>query len=251
MAGWLTLFLIALVPVALQAAPKRDFYQLKIYHLASSEQKQRLETYLQQAYLPALHRAGIATVGVFTPDVDSLLYVLIPFKSADQMLGLDSRLMDDKQYTTAAAGYINADFDKPYYKRFESILMDAFAGMPRLVLPTALQGPKAERVYELRSYEAATERLHENKLRQFNNGELDIFKRLGFNTIFCGQVKAGGKMPNMYYMTSFENKAARDAHWKAFGADPAWKSLNALPEYAHNFMRADIYFLHPTAYSEI
>ena len=117
--------------------------------------------------------------------------------------------------------------------------------------PPKLNAGAAERVYELRRYEAATEKLHEAKISQFNNGELDIFKRLGFNTVFCGQVKAGGKLPSLMYMTSFENKTERDAHWKAFSADPGWKELNAKPEYAHNYLRADIYLLHPTAYSEI
>jgi hypothetical protein len=233
-------------------ASKREFYQLKIYHLKDDSQRGRLETYLQQAYLPALHRAGIAKVGVFKTDApaDSLVYVLIPFKSVEQFMDLPNRLAKDNQYATSGQDYVNAEFNKPVYKGFESILMEAFAGMPNLIAPK-LKAGVTERVYELRRYEAATEKLHENKITQFNNGELDIFKRLGFNTVFCGQVKAGGKLPSLMYMTSFENKTERDAHWKAFSADPGWKELNAKPEYAHNYLRADIYLLHPTVYSEI
>lgn len=232
-------------------APKREFYQIKVYHLKDDSQKTRLETYLKQAYLPALHRAGIGKVGVFSPaENDSLLYVLIPFKSADQFLTLSETLTKDKTYATAGQDYLNATFDNPMYKNFESIFMESFTGMPALVAPK-LKSEASEKIYELRRYEAATEKLHENKISQFNNGELDIFSRLGFNTVFCGQIKAGAKLPSMMYMTSFENKAERDARWKAFSADPAWKTLNALPEYAHNFLRADIYLLHPTTYSEI
>jgi hypothetical protein len=243
-------FLITNLAVGL--APKREYYQLKVYHLADDSQKQRLETYLKQAYLPALHRAGIEKVGVFKPGAgaDSLVYVLIPFKSVDQFTDLPDKLAKDKAYATAGQDYMNAEFNKPVFKKFESVLMEAFAGMPKLMQPK-LTGAVAERIYELRLYEAATEKLHENKISQFNNGELDIFSRLGFNTVFCGQVKAGAKLPSMMYMTSFENKTERDAHWKAFSADPAWKTLNALPEYAHNFLRADIYLLHPTDYSDI
>lgn len=233
-------------------APKREFYQIKVYHLKDRSQKDRLETYLKQAYLPAMHRAGIKKIGVFTPaaDVDSLMYVLIPFKSVEQFMGISETLAKDKQYASAGQDYLNAEYNNPVYTGFESILMESFAGMPALVVPTLKTEP-SERIYELRRYEAATEKLHENKISQFNNGELDIFSRLGFNTVFCGQVKAGGKLPSMMYMTSFDNKAERDAHWKAFSADPAWKTLNALPDYAHNFLRADIYLLHPTTYSEI
>jgi hypothetical protein len=53
------------------------------------------------------------------------------------------------------------------------------------------------------------------------------------------------------YMTSFDNKASRDEHWKTFSADPEWKRLSALPEYQHTVSKADILFLHPAAYSEL
>ncbi|WP_026632436.1 NIPSNAP family protein [Dyadobacter alkalitolerans] len=233
-------------------ARKRELYQLKIYHLKDSNQRDRLEAYLKQAYLPALHRAGIGKVGVFTPasDADSLIYVLIPFKSADQFLTLSDKMADDKRYLAAGEDYLNTSFDNPVFKNIESIFMEAIAGMPVLQVP-ALKSDASERIYELRRYEAASEKLHDNKISQFNNGELAIFKRLGFNTVFCGKVKAGSKVPSLVYMTSFESKAERDAHWKAFTADSDWVKLNALPEYAHNFLRADIYLLHPVAYSEI
>lgn len=233
------------------AAPKREYYQLKVYHLKDNSQRDRLDTYLKDAYLPALHRAGVGKIGVFKlAEADSTVYLFIPFKSVDQFAGLNETLAKDKQYATAGAEYINAAFDKPYYKGIESVLMESFAGMPNMVTPK-LGGTPADRIYELRLYEAATEKLHEAKVAQFNNGELDIFSRLGFNVVFCGQVKAGAKLPSLMYMTSFASKADRDAHWKSFSADPAWKSLNALPEYAHNYLRADIYLLHPMPYSDI
>ncbi|TLU90621.1 NIPSNAP family protein [Dyadobacter sediminis] len=233
-------------------APKREFYQIKIYHFKEDSQRQRLETYLKDAYLPALHRAGIKKVGVFEPadEKDSLLYVLIPFKSAEQFLSLPQTISKDKQYVTAGRDYIETEYNNPVHAGFESVFMEAFAGMPAFKAPALQSGP-SERIYELRRYEAASEKLHENKISQFNNGELAIFSRLGFNVVFCGQVKAGGKMPSLMYMSSFENKAERDAHWKAFGSDPAWTKLNAQPEYAHNFLRADIYLLHPMAFSDI
>src|SRR3569833_4540937 len=41
------------------------YYQLKVYHFKSDAQLSRTEAYLQKAYLPALHRAGVKSVGVF------------------------------------------------------------------------------------------------------------------------------------------------------------------------------------------
>ena len=80
-------------------------------------------------------------------------------------------------------------------------------------------------------------------------GEIKLFARLGFNGIFYGAVATGSKMPNLMYLTAFENQAAREAHWKTFGSDPEWKTLSARPEYQHNVSHIDIVFLRPTAYS--
>ena len=256
----LTLSFFCTLPQIVTAQEGQEFYQLKVYHLKDSDQKKRLEHYLEHAYLPALHRAGINMVGVFYPSSsgeetengnnDSLLYVLIPFSSLNQFVAIDDLILKDSEYKETAKNYLEAAFDKPPYARYESILMEAFSGMPTLQAPN-LMGEKSGRIYELRSYEAATEMLHLNKVKMFNDGEIEIFKRLGFNAIFYARVLAGSKLPNLMYMTSFENMDSREAHWKAFGEDPGWVNLSADPQYENNFLKADIYLLHSTTYSDI
>ena len=121
---------------------------------------------------------------------------------------------------------------------------------PFLILPK-LTGPKSERVYELRSYESPTEKIFINKVHMFNEGgEIALFKQLNFNAIFYSSVIAGSRMPNLMYMTSFENMADRDAHWKSFSAAPEWKKLSSMPEYQNNVSKNTIVFLRPTAYSD-
>jgi hypothetical protein len=49
----------------------------------------------------------------------------------------------------------------------------------------------------------------------FNLGdEIRLFKKLGFNAVFYGEVLSGAQMPNLMFMTSFNNMAAHDQHWK-------------------------------------
>lgn len=123
--------------------------------------------------------------------------------------------------------------------------------MPKIE-KSGLTGSKGNRVYELRSYESATEKIFKNKVRMFNQGgEIALFQRLGFNAIFYGEVIFGSKMPNLMYMTSFENKAARDEHWKTFGNDPEWKKLSSLPEYQNNVSKIEIVYLTPADYSDL
>ena len=66
----------------------------------------------------------------------------------------------------------------------------------------------------------------------FNEGgEIPLFVRLNFNAVFYADVIAGSHMPNLMYMTTFNNKQDRDDHWKVFSADAEWKALSARPEY--------------------
>ena len=235
--------------------PPREFYQLTIYHFQTTTQEKALDTYLQRALLPALHRFKIKNVGVFkshTNDTvsDKTLYILMPVESPDKILSLQKKLDADKEYLSAGAEYLNAAYNNPPYTRMETIWLQAFALAPELQLP-ALNGPRRERIYELRSYESATEKIYKNKVQMFNEGdEIGLFKRLNFNATFYGEVITGGKMPNLMYMTCHENKTARDANWKKFVDDPQWKKLISLPEYQHNVSHIDISFLYPVEYSD-
>ena len=58
-------------------------------------------------------------------------------------------------------------------------------------------------------------------------------------------------MPNLVYMTTFENLESRNAHWDAFRNDPDWEEMSSLEKYQNTVSHADIYLLHPTAYSDI
>lgn len=236
-------------------AKERQFYQIKIYHLKTAAQEARVDSFLQTAYLPALHRAGISTVGVFKPvtvdTADIRVYVLVPFRNMDQLLQLDRKLAADKAFRESGRSYLDAAWNDIPYSRLESILLQAFPDAPVMTMP-ALSAPKNERIYELRSYESPTEQYHVNKVKMFNEGdEIGIFRQLGFNAVFYGSVLSGSRMPNLMYMTTFNNKADRDAHWKSFSADPNWKKLSAMPSYAHNVSKSEIMFLHPTDYSDI
>ena len=241
--------------IASSIAPPRQLYEIKIYYLQNQEQEEQIERYLRQAYLPALQRAGINTVGVFKPiEGDSAygerIYVFIPYSSAAQFMKVPQVLEKDKKYQKDGSAYMDAAHDNPPYQRIESILLQAFEGMPHFQ-PTNLKVAPSERIYELRSYESATENLFRNKVDMFNKGEIEIFERLDFNPVFFGEVIAGCHMPNLMYMTAFSDKASREEHWEAFRTDPKWAEMKVMEEYQDNVSHIDIVLLHPTSYSEL
>ncbi|WP_035361854.1 NIPSNAP family protein [Dyadobacter alkalitolerans] len=250
-------FLLAAVLSIAAAPPKREFYEIRIYQLKNAEQGTRVENYLKDAYIPAMHRAGIKNVGVFKPVASDtaaagkLIYVFTPLKSLEQLLELPKTLAKDAAYASAGKDYIDADYKNAPYARYETIVLQAFTGMPMHKKP-GLTGPKADRVYELRSYEGHTEKIYQNKVKMFNDGgEVPLFERLGFNAVFYAEVIAGSHQPNLMYMTTFENKASRDEHWKAFSADAEWNKLKVNPEYQNNVSKNTSFFLTPTDYSDI
>jgi NIPSNAP protein len=238
-------------------ASKQEFYALRIYQLKTKEQEERVDKFLQAAFLPALHRFGVPKVGIFKPVGNDTalirrIYVLIPFRSLDQFTRFPESLKKDRQYLQDGKDYLDATHNDPPYIRFGTILLQAFPGMPKLEAPTALKTPPSEKIYELRSYEGPTEKFFSNKVQMFNQGgEIGFFSKLGFNAVFYASVIAGDHMPNLMYMTSFDNMASREQHWKAFGEDPFWKKLSSAPEYQNNVSHIDIVFLHPTDYSDL
>ena len=134
--------------------------------------------------------------------------------------------------------------------RKESILLLAFPDAPNYFIPKHATAP-ADRIYELRSYEGPTENLFRKKVEMFNaGGEMKIFTSLNFNAVFYAEVISGSTMPNLMYMTSFENMAARTAHWDSFKSHPDWKRLSGMAEYKNTVSRSVILLLNPTGYSD-
>ena len=250
----LLLFIMA-VPSFSVAQKSGEYYQITVYHFSNADQQKLIDGYLKEAYLPALHRQKIKSVGVFTPisndtATDKRLYVIFPLKSLQDAADLTTKLGKDNDYLSNGKEYVEVAFKTPAFSRKETILLKAFPLAPAMELPN-LKGPAAERVYELRSYESASEKIFENKVKMFNEGgEITLFKRLNFNAVFYASVIAGSRVPNLMYMTSFENMAERDAHWKTFSADPEWKKTSGMPEYQNNVQKIDIILMRAAPYSD-
>lgn len=246
---------IATVAFANNSKPKQYYYQIIVYHTKSDAQVASIDGYLKNAYLPALHKSGIEKIGVFKPisndtGSDKRIYVFIPMKSIDQIEKLDEAIWKDAEHEKNGASYLNTSHTQPAFQRKESMLVKAFEKMPGFAIPN-LTGTVAEKIYEFRSYEGATEKLYRSKVDMFNaGGEIALFERLQFNAVFYGAVLSGAQMPNLVYMTSFNNQAERDAKWKTFSADPEWKTLSSMPKYLNTVSHADIILMHATDYSD-
>ncbi|PKD19660.1 NIPSNAP family containing protein [Salegentibacter salinarum] len=247
----LPLFLLIIVPL-LSLAQEQEYYELKVYEFENDEQIEKTENYLQQALMPGFEELGVKNIGVFKPKADSLnkLYVLIPYTSLEEFGSKNKAFQNSEILQQKGGEYISGSNDNPPYKRMSTILLKAFKDMP-VMKPSVIEGPKKDRVYELRSYQSSTEALLKNKIKMFNEGgEIELFDELDFNAVFYGKVIAGPDMPNLMYLTTFSDRKSRDEHWESFGNSPVWKKMEIIPEYQGNVSQIDIHFLYPTEYSD-
>ncbi len=255
-AGVLSLAVFVLVFVISSTLSARDYYQIKVYNVKDQAQQATVENYLKDAWLPALHKAGVKKIGVFKPIANDpaagkKIFVFIPLKNLGQIEKIEAALAKDSEYQKAGTAYINAAFDNPPYVRMESLLLKAFSEMPKFSVPKYTT-PKCEQIFELRSYEGATEKIWKKKVEMFNEGgEVALFKKLEFNAVFYGEVISGSAMPNLIYMTSFSDIKSNQDHWNVFRDHPDWKKLSGMKEYKNTVSHMDKYLMHPTDYSDI
>ena len=234
---------------------KQQIYEIKIFRINGAAQEAMIDAYLKDAFLPALHRAGIPVVGVFKPvEADTafgkLVYLFIPFKTIEQYSQLSDKLASDQVYLQAGKGFLDAPYDNPPFVRYESILAEAFTHMPEFKVPS-FTTPNSERIYEYRSYESATEAKAAKKIQMFNEGgEIGIFQSIGANPVFYAKVILGSQMPRLIYMTTYADMKSHDERWAAFRNHPDWKKLSSMEEYKNSTSKTKPYLLHPTSYSD-
>src|SRR5689334_1971607 len=189
----------------------KQLIELRTYHFPSAEKQHAFETFLARALVPALGRAGVGPVGVFklfAKDNAALklsadphdLYVVLPYKSFDALLGVGPALSQDQEFLQAGYETLVTPMSNPAYTRYESSLLLAFDQCPRVEVPTKA----ADRVVQLRTYESHSAERAKKKVEMFNEGgEIAVFRRLGMNPVFFGQTLIGSKMPCLNYMLGF------------------------------------------------
>src|SRR5665213_688229 len=208
----------------------REIYELRAYLLKASKLP-LLDDYLKNAFIPALKRYGFGPAGVFVEQAgpeNVRVFVLLVHPRIDSVPALAPRMSADAEYQKAAAEYLAAPASDPLYQRIESSLLTAIGGMPKMELPN----PAQPRLFNLRTYESHNERAGKKKIEMFNEGELAIFKRVGLTPVFFADTILGSAMPNLTYMLVFPDDTGLKAAWGRFGADPEWRKLRAIPEYA-------------------
>lgn len=229
----------------------QEYYQLRKYSLTTGPQLALTQSYFEHALIPALNQMSIGPVGAFKLDIGPetpTYYLLIPAASVETLATLETHLGADNQFRKTAAAFWEAPASAPAFVRVETSLLSAFAGWPKLVAPKT-----EKRIFQLRTYESASDAAHMRKVQMFNEGEIAIFVRAGLAPVFFGATLIGDRMPSLTYMLTFEDVADLNKKWAVFASDPAWKELsrrpgNTDPEIVSNISNL---YVSPLSFSQI
>ena len=201
------------------------YYEFRFYRLTQGERPQRMNQFASQRLLPLLQKHKFGPSGFFNVlmgEHSPSLVGLLSYSSLAEREELWSKLGRDAEWHKAVT-----EFEAPPEPPFlgaDSFLLRATSYSPDLAASAPEQKP---RLFELRIYQSPTERqlvaLHE----RFGGPEIKIFHRVGIHPNRYGEMVVGPGMPNLVYLTPFENLAEREKAWAAFAADKEWQQVSA------------------------
>jgi hypothetical protein len=119
---------------------------------------------------------------------------------------------------------------------------------------TAPEASAADRVFELRTYTASPGKLDALNAR-FRDHTIALFKKHGMEVVGFWEPldKEAGAGERLVYMLAHQSRAAAEASWKSFRADPEWVKVKADSEKAGGSLTTKIesVFLAGTDYSPL
>jgi hypothetical protein len=81
-------------------------------------------------------------------------------------------------------------------------------------------------IYELRTYRANPGCMGA-VLARFRDHACPLFEKHGITNVGYWTNAIGGRNDELVYILAYEDLAAREASWAAFGADPEWREVMA------------------------
>jgi hypothetical protein len=243
------------LPLASAAAaadnPKTRYYTLECFFMKNGDQAGRLHEFLSKGFVPALRNIHsgpqLFLEAVVAPHLPQVA-VILGFPSAADALSVYSKLHQQPGYNQVLEAWEAAP-NQPYEHASLSLL-EATPFSPEI---QPIERPKTPRVFELRVYHSPTWRQWAALNDRFAGPEIQIFHRSGIYPLLYTSTVFGSNLPNLTYLTPFENLAAREKAWTAFGGDPEWIKVRNESVAKHGEIASviQISFFRATPYSPV
>jgi hypothetical protein len=203
--------------------PPTPYIEILTFRLHFGRQSDHLLAWLEKRVLPLLEKHRGGPVGFFSVEVGTHVPAVVEILSYPSLAEMEAsweRISTDADWPAALA---DLEKDGPGFFRADAVLLRATQFSPPLKA-TAPSDP-AHKIYELRFYEASTERQLGYMHDRFAEGEIDVFHKCGIHPVLYADTVLGPNMPNMGYLIPFESEAHREQAWTAFRAHPDWKKV--------------------------
>jgi len=229
-----------------KAASGKQIYEYRVYTL-TEDNTDSLDNFFKDTLIPAYNRKNI-TVGAFAnyrEEDGALRCLLFVYPDITTYYKVKNEIWDDSVFRNAAQSFFDASATTPVYSKFDTYLAEAFDRMPTLLKPDS-----SRTLFEMRIYQSPNEEANKRKVKMFNVDEINIFDKVGINSVCYGDILAGPVMPALLYLTWNKDEEARAQAWRAFSSHPDWQSIRGKAEYAHTATNNKSTFLSPMPYSQ-
>ena len=226
----------------------KEIYEWRIYTL--NNEGTMLDSFFENTLIPAYKRKNIK-VGAFKlfrlkDGEKDQRHILFIYPDIETYHKVKKTIWDDKEFREKAQPFFDTTAPNPTYSGIQSYLSEAFDKIP------VHRNPDPSRtLLEIRIYQSPNEEANQRKVTMFNKDEIDVFDKVGVNSVLYGEILAGPRMPALLYLTWYKDEPTRSEAWGKFGKHPDWTRISKLPEYAHTATNNTSTFLSPLPFSQI
>lgn len=223
----------------------KEIYEWRIYTLNGDGTV--LDEFFKETLIPAYNRQKIS-VGAFSlykQEEKEQRFLLFVYPDLMTYNKVRQTVWNDADFQTAARPFFDETAPNPVYSEFETNICEAFDKIP------VVRVPDSDRtLFEYRCYHSPNEDANKRKIKMFNDEEIDLFDKVGINSVCYGEILSGTRMPALIYLTWYKDEDTRNEAWNAFGSHPDWRAMRSKPEYRNTAIKNQIILLSPMPYSQ-
>ena len=230
------------------SATKGKIYFVQNYLLKDGMELARWHRFTEQsAVVPELRTLrAIYLEAVIAPHMPQAM-TITEFGSLDHCQSVQRAFASSASYQRGFSEW-EAGAEPPYESYSERLLAatDFNPGF-------STNGNGSAHIFEYRMYHSPAYRQLQALNERFAGSEIAIFHRTGVNPILYANALNGDALPNLTYLTPFENMSAREKAWATFTTDPEWLKLRveSVEKYGHISSVTHISLWKPAAYSPV
>lgn len=208
-----------------QAEEALTCYELRTYH-ANEGKRDDLHARFRDHTVGLFEKHGMTNLIYWTPvdNTDNLLIYLLAYPDKAARDASWKAFRDDTDWQAA---YKASTTDGKLVAKVDSVFLELTDYSPMSAFPETETAP----LYEMRTYSTNEGKLDKLDAR-FRDHTVGLFSKHGITNLPYFHLAEGqeGADTTLLYFISAESEEARNASFKAFGADPAWKAAREASE---------------------